>query len=214
MKKFKNFFYVFLNEYNFKTEKGIIMGLSISPIRLSSVNNTNNNVSFGMAKFTEEGMRYAVSHQDVYTPFSDPTEFQDAAFFNKKSFFAKAPFAKHMESMIPYKKEADPDKVDDVAQTIVECGATKNGFANARFVKQMLTTKSHLDKMHPAARAKIRGAAQAVLATNWNNPLLSKDETKALARYAYDETKDDGKRILASLDGVVENSDVRGPKRK
>lgn len=189
------------------------MGLSISPIKFASVNN-NNNVSFGMAKFTNEGMRYAKSHEDVYTPFSDPTEFQDASFFNKKSIFSKAPFARYMESMIPAKKEADQAAVDEVAQTIVDCGATKNGFSNARFIKQMLTTRSYLDKMHSSARNPIRGAAQSVLATNWNNPLLSKDETKALVRYAYDETKDEGKRIIASLDGVIDNSDTSAPKRK
>ena len=190
------------------------MGLSISPIRLSSINNTNNNVSFGMAKFTDEGMRYAASHQDVYTPFADPTEFQDAKFFNKKSFFPKAPFGKYMISIIPSKKEPDADKLDEVAQTIVDCGATKNSFSNARFIKQMLTTKTYVDKMHSNAKNSIKGAAQAVLATNWNNPLLSKDETKALVRYAYDETKDEGKRIIASLDGVIDNSDTSAPKRK
>ena len=30
----------------------------------------------------------------------------------------------------------------------------------------------------------------------------------------YDETKDEGKRIIASLDGVIDNSDTSAPKRK
>lgn len=188
------------------------MNLSVSPIKFSSPNNAAH-INFGMAKFTNEGMRYANSQKDVYTPFADPVEFQDAKFFNKKSFFSKAPFAKYMGSMIPHKKEADAIKTQEVAKTIVECGATKNSFSNARFIKQMLTTKTQLDKMHQTARAKIQSAAQEVLALNWNNPLLSKDETKALARYAYDETTDEGKRIIASLDGVIDNSDAKATRK-
>ena len=188
------------------------MSLSISPVSHMAVSNRNN-ISFGMAKFTSEGMRYARSHGDVYEPFSDPTRFQNPAFFDKTSIFKKAPFAKYMENAIVFKKEVYDEDIENVAQTIIECGSTDNAFSNARFIRQMLTTKIHLDKMHPYVRKHIREAAQSVLATNWNNPVLSVNETKALARYAYDERTDDGKRMIASLDGVLDNCDVYGPQK-
>lgn len=190
------------------------MDLSVSPVKISASNhNGTGKLSFGMAKFTDNGLKYAESLGDVYTPFADPTEFQDSSFYKKKSFFAKAPFARYMDKTIS-KGAANPENAEKVAQTIVECGATKNSFSNARFIKQMLTTKSQLDKMRPETRTVIKRAAESVLAVNWNNPELSKDETKALARYAFDENTDEGRRALSSLDGVIDNSDAITPKTR
>jgi len=185
------------------------MNLAISPVKLSA----NNSVSFGMAKFTQEGLAYAKSQEGTYSEFSDPTEFHNAAFYKKKSFFRKAPFATFLESKIKPKALADKESIKEVAQTIIDCGATANSESNAKFTRQLLTTKSYVDKLQPDDKKAIKDAAISVFATNWNNPELTKEETKALARFAFDDSTMDGKKILSTIDGVIENSDAPTPKR-
>ena len=75
------------------------MNLSISQANMKA-----NNVSFGMANFTERGLRYAKSCGDTYAPLDTPNSFQDPAFFEKKKAFKKAPFTKYFEKMIPAKE--------------------------------------------------------------------------------------------------------------
>lgn len=185
--------------------KGKEMNLSISPAGIKS----NNNVSFGMAQFNNYSYRLAESCGDTCGFLKEPTDFQDPKFFDKKKFLRKPPFVKYMEETLPSKKQVKPEVVEDVAQTIIDCGATANSFSNARFTRQLLASRSHFETLHPEVKKPISDAVTTVFMTNWNNPELTKQETLDLLEMSKGSLEDNQ---YVTLTGVIEKSDAKGPK--
>lgn len=178
------------------------MNLNLTPVQVPHM---TNNVSFGMAKFTKEGMRLAQTSADVYEPLATPTEFQDPAFFKNKKFLHKAPFAKYMQGKIPSGKPCAEEDINEVTETIISCGTSNNAFSNAKFIKQLLTTKKHVDNLPDSTQEPLRYAISEVFKTNWNNPELSKAETAALLEMSKGEIQDNQ---YITLTGVIEKSDT------
>lgn len=183
------------------------MNLSISPVNIKS----NNNVSFGMAELNKYSYGLARACSDTCNFLKDSTDFQDPRFFDKKKFLRKPPFVKYMEDTLPSKDKVEPEVVDEVAQAIVECGATRNSFSNARFTRQLLASRSHFETLHADVKKPISDAVAAVFITNWDNPELTKQETFDLLEMAKGSFND---KQYVTLTGVIEKSDDRGPKPK
>ncbi len=157
------------------------MDLTISPARISS---QRNNINFGMASFTDEGLRRAEAMGDVYEPLKKPNKYYPSEYFEQKRLFRKAPFAQTVEKYLPAGKKADSGKVNDVAQMIVECGTSGNAFSNSRFIRQLITTKDHLNRLPAETQEPIRVSVAQVLAANWDNPEITDKETRTLAEMA------------------------------
>lgn len=174
------------------------MSLTISPVN----NGNNNNVSFKMAKFSKKGYDLASKHSDIYEALSAPNKFQNPDFFKAKPLFFKAPFTKYYISKINGGKSA----VNEVADTIIKCGATDNSHTNASFIKQLTATEKYIRSSSDDTKSVIGNAANEVFKKNWDNPELSKKETLRLleiAKYGMDD------RAYISLNGAIHASDIK-----
>ena len=183
------------------------MNLSISPIKM-------NNVSFGMAEFSKEGMRLAQASSDIYEPLKDYTHFKDPRFFKRVGLFEKAPLTKYLETKLPEKEPARDETVESVVKTMVECGATGNATSDAFFIQQLLKggTQKHIKKLQkyqPNVYQEILDAEKIIFDSNWNNPMLSKGETQKLLDAIKDNVLE---KEYVTLTGVIEQSDARTPK--
>ena len=175
-------------------------------LTISSVNNLPKarNCSFGLAKFSEQGLKLAQSCSDIYECLGQPNEFQNPDFFKKKGIFSKAPFTKYLKQKVS-PKTVNEEARTEVAEIIRDCGATQNSHTNAAFIKQFLTAKKQINKSDRRTQEAIAQAAEEVFKHNWNNPELSKEETASLlelARGAIDDSK------YATLTGIIQKSDI------
>lgn len=177
------------------------MNLSISPIN----NTQTNKVSFGMAKFTNEGLKYAKACEDVYAPLSSPTKFQDPAFFEKKKPLQKTAFTKYYIAMSQGKKK----NIGELTKTIEACGATENSYTNSMFIKQLLATSKQIEATDDKDKKTISDSIATVFKKNWNNPMLSKNETLELLELTKPSLSD---KEYITITGVIEKSDAPTPK--
>jgi len=171
------------------------MNLSVSPL---------NNVSFGMAKFSKEGMRLA---QEAGA--GEYTEFNNEDFY-KRVGLSRPPFARYIADEIPAKKVASQEAVERVEDVMVKHGAGNNAKTNARFAKQFMhpSTKRHVNQLYkrqPEVHDEIMKTARVIFDSNWNNPELSKGETKRLLD-AVKSTMSDAEYVKWS--GIIEESDA------
>lgn len=180
------------------------MNLTISPVQTNQ-----NNISFGFAKFSPEGMKLAKSASNIYKPLENETVFQNPSFFKTK--YIKAPFATFIEETLPVKGNIEQEDIDLVTKAIQDCGTTNNAKVNANFVKQLLDKKTQkhilkLEEKQPDAYDAIITAEKAVFDKNWNNPLLSKKQTMDLLDVTLQKFQDVEK---VTLTGVIEKSDAK-----
>ena len=178
------------------------MNLSISPVK---------NVSFGMAEFSPQGKKYA----DEVKAGTWNT-YNDECFYKKTSIFGKPEFTKYLECKVPLKSEITPDGLQDACTTIEIHGTGTNAGTNARFTKQLIhpKTQKHIEKLSalkPAACDEIVSAERKVFDANWDNPELTKGETRKLLD-AVQSTMAPEEYI--KLTGVIEKSDASEPKIK
>ena len=163
--------------------------------------------SFTMAKFSPRGLVYAQSCSDIYEPLGTPNVFKNPEFYNKKGFFSKAPFTKYLENKLNVSKKSvsapSQVNVEEVAQTIIECGATPNGYTNSMFIRQLVATKPSIDKLNDSTKTQIAAAIEEVLKANWNNPNITNDETKALVNLSRPVLSDKQYTVLC---GVLQNA--------
>lgn len=165
---------------------------------ISSVNSNNfsKNKSFGMARFTEKGYQLASLHADIYKELGQPNNFQNPEFFKKVPFLQKAPFTKYF---LANSKRAP----QDVAETIVKCGATDNIASNAMFINQLLATEKYIHSSDENGKKIISDAVNEVFKKNWDNPEVSQKDTfrlLELAKYSIDE------KAYVSICGVILNA--------
>ncbi|MBQ4122993.1 hypothetical protein IJD44_04640 [bacterium] len=175
-------------------------------LTISATNNINrnNHVSFGLAKFSEKGMHIAQSCSDIYECLSTPNEFQNPDFFKKKGIFSEAPFTKFLRNKLGGKCASDEAR-ETVRNTIVNCGTTENGFTNAAFIRQLLSSQKVIGKLDKTSQGVVSSAAEEVFKQNWNNPELTKAETFELLELT---KKVISEREYATLTGVIEKSDM------
>lgn len=171
------------------------MNLSISPL---------NNVSFGMAKFSKEGMRLAQQ-----AGAGEYTEFNNEEYY-KRTGLTKPPFAKYIAKELPAKKQASQEAIENVEDVMVKHGAGNNARTNARFAKQYMHPSTQryvtqLYKRQPDVHDEILKTARVIFDSNWNNPELSKGETKRLLD-AVKSTMSDAEYVKWS--GIIEESDA------
>lgn len=189
-------------------EKGNTMNLSISP--LNCARKPQNNLSFGMAKFSDAGRSLASQFQDQYVAFSKPNNLDSSIdysrFFEKKKMFRQYPFVNYINEKFPDGK-ASLKNIDEVTDTIIRCGATQRQTSNAKFIKQLVAAEDTFDKLEKPAREKVSSAVVEVLDTNYDNPQVSKEDTLALVRMST-PTIDDKKKVM--IDGVIVNSETGG----
>ena len=171
---------------------------------MSDVNNIEKNeVSFGMAKFTDKGYHLASLHSDIYDALSAPNENLPIDFFKPKKLFRKSPFTKYY---IEKTASNDQNSINEVAQMIVNCGTGVNAVTNACFISQLLDTEKFIHSANSETKNIIGPAINEVLKKNWDNPELSKKDTfrlLELAQYGMDE------RAYVSLNGVIQASDMK-----
>lgn len=175
-------------------------------LTISAINNTPQykNVSFGLAKFSPQGLRLAQSCSDIYECLGEPNEYQNPDFFKKKGIFSQAPFTKYLKEKLS-SKSVDESTIKEVQQTIIDCGATENGHSNAAFIKQLLASKKQIDKFPTTTKTALAAASEYVFRNNWNNPELSKAETYELLEMARPQLENSE---YATLVGVIEKSDM------
>lgn len=164
-----------------------------------------NNVSFGMAKFSEEGIRLA--HANGAT---NETKFINAGDLYGENYLLEPPLAKYIKSSIPPIAEVEEENLDEVKDVIISHGASNDAVANNNFIKQLIHPKTQgyikqLQISQPEAGATILNAERAVFDANWNNPKLTKDRTKSLLNAV--------KSTMADVEynkwsGIVGNSDM------
>lgn len=182
------------------------MNLSISPVNLKA-----NNVSFGMAEFSDRGYRYAkaCAGEDCCEFLKTPNQYLEPSFFEKKKFLRKAPLTTYLESALPSGQLVEPEVVDEVTSVIAGYGSRKDSSENAMFIKQLLASKKHIDSLHPRIKKSVSSAAATVLKSNWDNPKLSKEETFELLEMSKDSLSE---KEYVTLTGVIEKSDAKAPK--
>ncbi len=175
-------------------------------LTISSINSTpiKRNPSFGLAKFSSEGLRLAESCSDIYECLGAPNEFQNPEFFRKKGIFSQAPFTKYLKTKIAPRTVSD-EKLREIHKTITDCGATDNSHTNASFIKQLLASKKYIERLDNTTQKAVAKAAEEVFKKNWNNPELTKDETFALLEMARLAMQDN--QYATSL-GVIQKSDI------
>lgn len=171
-------------------------------LTISSVNNNGNNISFGMAQFSKKGYALASKHADIYEALSNPNKFQNPEFFKAKPLFFKSPFTKYFLA----KTRDGKTGVDEVADTIIKCGATDNSHTNACFIKQLVSTEKYIHSASDDTKSVIGIAANEVFKKNWDNPELSKKDTLRLLEIAKYGMED---RAYISLNGAIHASDVK-----
>lgn len=171
--------------------------MNISPI---------NATSFGMARFTEEGMRLA--HE---AGAKNETQFNNGKFYNDKYWF-EPPFSKYLKKTIPdnAKKKVDASTIDEVKNSIVEHGTGVNAQTNAIFIKQLMHPKTqkhikNLETSQPDAQKEIISAEKTVFDANWNNPEISKGKTKELLNIVKSKMSD---AEYVKWSGIIDNSDA------
>ena len=188
-------------------EKGNIMNLTISPVNCSK---PCNNVSFGMAEFSEAGRRFADQYKDVYAPISRPNNLDAnidySKFFEGKKLFRQYPFVKYFNEKLPDDK-GNPAGIDDITDTIIKCGASKSQTSNAKFIKQLIAAEPSMDRLNKATRTPISEAIKEVLDTNYDNPQVSNEDTLALIRMSAPAVDNKTKGIL---DGFIVNAKTGG----
>ncbi len=172
------------------------------------VSRINNNVSFGMAKFSDKGLRFARSCSDVFERFGDEQKtYLNPEFIRKLRPLEEAPFERYIKMMIPISsEEANPNDTREVAQIIISHGTTDNQTTNANFVKQLLRGRGFIDVANDRTRKELSSAVLKVFEKNWDNPQLSKKQTLALletAKYAMDD-----KQYAVAL-AVIQKSDLK-----
>lgn len=168
-------------------------------MNISSVNG----VSFGMAKFSEEGLRLA--HEAGVTR---ETKFNNGEFYSNDYVF-EPPFSKYLRKTIPTKTKASTDAVNQVKDSIIEHGTSVNAQTNATFIKQLMhpVTQKHIEKLktnQPDAQKTIISAERIVFDANWNNPEITKGKTKKLLDIVK-STMSDAEYVKWS--GIIDNSD-------
>lgn len=177
------------------------MSLSVSPI---------SNVSFGMAKFSREGKRLAEA-----AGAGDFNEYNNGEFYSKH-VITKPEFLEFAESKVPVKKKGiKKEQVQTVADSMVQHGTSGIDYADAAFIKnQALNRKTQtyllrLAARHPEAYSSFVEAEKELFDANWNNPKLSKKETKRLLRAVKPKMSD---ADYVKWSGIIDQSDAKEPK--
>ena len=154
-----------------------VMNISFYPIQ----NLQSNNISFGMAKFTDKGYQLAKLHSDIYDSLKEPNTTLNPEFFKKPSLLGKAPFTKYF---IAKTSVNNRQSTMEVAQTIIDCAATNNQFANSCFIQQLLATEKQIHSSSDETKQIIGKAINDVFKKNWDNPELSQKDTFRLLELA------------------------------
>ena len=181
------------------------MNLSVSSVNIN--NRLHKSPSFGMAKFSEGGYQIAQNCKDIYAPLENPTDYQNPDFFKKKPLFRKAPFAKYFRNMVV--KNGSEESINQVKESIETCGTTNNAFTNSRFIKQLATVQKPFSKLTDETKTTLSESIEKVLKLNWDNPLISKKETKSLIEMSK-ETLGDG--AFLTLLGLIDKSGIKAGK--
>ena len=172
------------------------MNLSISPM---------NNVSFGMAKFSQRGKEFAeASGEKGWNRHDNPR------FYKNPVFIKKPDIAKYIEAKIPLKTRTLPGNIEKVEQAIIDHGTGTNAEANAKFVRQVIDprTQRYIDKLgerKSKAQDVIISAEKALFDANWDNPMLSKAETMTLLDTVKSKMAD---AEYVKWTGIIERSDA------
>jgi len=166
---------------------------------ISSVNQNSKNVSFGMAKFTNRGLELAKSCSDIYQKLDTPNVFKNGDFF--KSYIFTSPFEKFVK-----RNNKTSAGIKEIADTIEICGATQNSHTNAKFIKQLLSSKKTISKINDDDQRIIAGAIKEVFNNNWDNPEISKKNTYKLLDMCQKAIQD---KEYTTLSGVIQKSDIK-----
>ncbi len=177
------------------------MSLSVSPI---------SNVSFGMAKFSREGKRLAEA-----AGAGDFNEYNNDKFYSKHTVI-KPEFLKFAESKVPVKKKGiKKEQVQTVADSMVQHGTSGIDYVDALFIKNQALnrqTQVYLSKLaarNPEAYSSFVDAEKELFEANWNNPKLSKKDTKRLLQAIRPKMSD---ADYVRWSGIIDQSDAKEPK--
>ena len=140
----------------------MITRISFSQMNSSSVHSVKNSPAFGLAKLNEKGRETADSFG--YTT----NEYLNENLFKKQGFFSKSALVQELNNG------------SDFTTLCNDYGCTKNGKANAEFIRtQILAKKSQatIQSLDPDTRSS---ALISLFKANYDNPELSVRETDDL----------------------------------
>lgn len=167
-----------------------------------------NGVSFGMARFTKEGMSLAKKSGE--NEAASPNNYNNEKYY-KRPIFGKPAFYTYLSDTLPADVTADDATIQKVKDKIIAHGTTPIGTKNAEFITRQLmhsSTQGHIEKLKKQQKHTYNGIIEAertLFDANWNNPELSKQDTKKLL----DKVKSTmSEPAYLKWSGMIENSDT------